>query len=130
MVYDQHLMKTGCRAPYLKKNELHPKCSSNKTIKNGMYYKKVAERMEMPKACLRITKIRTECKIHENKYREYPMWYIRVLYPIEVKMISQSKEVDVHSLIGNIGGYIGLFLGNIQVYEYFDLEIIMPIIDI
>ena len=29
----------------------------------------------------------------------------------EVKVISQSKEVDGHSLVGNIGGYIGLFLG-------------------
>ena len=24
----------------------------------------------------------------------------------------QSKEVDFHSLIGNVGGYVGLFLGN------------------
>ena len=29
-----------------------------------------------------------------------------------MKIIQQSKEVDIHSLIGNIGGYVGLFLGN------------------
>ena len=26
-------------------------------------------------------------------------------------VISQSKEIDIHALIGNIGGYFGLFLG-------------------
>ena len=38
-------------------------------------------------------------------------WTIRIEYPEEVKIITQTKDVDVHSLIGNIGGYLGLFLG-------------------
>ena len=38
-------------------------------------------------------------------------WYIIINYPEEVKIITQSQDVDVHSLIGNIGGYLGLFLG-------------------
>ena len=33
-------------------------------------------------------------------------------FPKEIKIIAQSKEIDGHALIGNIGGYIGLFLGN------------------
>ena len=32
-------------------------------------------------------------------------------YPRYVKIIIQSKDVDIHALIGNIGGYVGLFLG-------------------
>ena len=32
-------------------------------------------------------------------------------YPEQVKVITQSQAVDGHSLVGNIGGYIGLFLG-------------------
>ena len=38
-----------------------------------------------------------------------PQMYI--MYPDKVKIISQVKSIDAHSLIGNIGGYIGLFLG-------------------
>ena len=38
-------------------------------------------------------------------------WSLSIFYPEEVKIITQSKDVDVHSLIGNIGGYLGLFLG-------------------
>ena len=40
-------------------------------------------------------------------------WRIDIQYPKDVKIIIQTKEVDVHALIGNIGGYIGLFLGKI-----------------
>ena len=39
-------------------------------------------------------------------------------YPEEIKMITQSKEVDIHSLIGNVGGYIGSFLGKIQIENF------------
>ena len=36
-----------------------------------------------------------------------------VTYPSKGKTITQLQEVDAHALIGNIGGYIGLFLGKI-----------------
>ena len=42
-------------------------------------------------------------------------------YPEEVKTITQSQDVDVHSLIGNIGGYLGLFLGKPIFYSSCDL---------
>ena len=39
-------------------------------------------------------------------------WFgVGIVYPEQMKIISQSQAVDFHSLIGNIGGYIGLFLG-------------------
>ena len=36
---------------------------------------------------------------------------IEIAYPDQIKIIRQSKAVDIHVFIGNIGGYIGLFLG-------------------
>ena len=39
-------------------------------------------------------------------------WAFGIEYPQYVRIISQSKDVDIHALIGNIGGYVGLFLGN------------------
>lgn len=38
-------------------------------------------------------------------------------YPNEVKIITQSRAVTFDALVGNIGGYIGLFLGNLSNYE-------------
>ena len=31
--------------------------------------------------------------------------------PDNVKLIKHSKQIDVQTLVGNVGGYIGLFLG-------------------
>ena len=42
---------------------------------------------------------------------------IFVEYPDQLKSITQSQAVDVHALIGNMGGYIGLFLGKIYSYR-------------
>ena len=36
---------------------------------------------------------------------------IGIVHPEQMKIISQTQAVDFHSLVGNIGGYIGLFLG-------------------
>ena len=38
-------------------------------------------------------------------------WQVFIGYPEEIKYITKSKAVDIHSLIGNCGGYLGLFLG-------------------
>ena len=46
---------------------------------------------------------------------------IYVFFPLKGKTITQSQEVDVHTLIGNIGGYIGLFLGRLLFTDIFDL---------
>ena len=39
--------------------------------------------------------------------------YVKVIYPNFVKVISEVQSIDIHTLIGSIGGYIGLFLGTI-----------------
>ena len=40
------------------------------------------------------------------------LWIFLITYHNHwMKIKEQSKEVDIHSLIGNIGGYVGLFLG-------------------
>ena len=38
-------------------------------------------------------------------------WMLVIVQAEEIKIIQQYKEVDGHVLIGNVGGYIGLFLG-------------------
>ena len=75
-----------------------------------------------PLACRRFTKIGHVLQGSDyngaaaNHYRDY--WNLGISYPDNVRVIQQSKEVDAHSLIGNIGGYIGLFLGRTYI-EFF-----------
>ena len=46
-----------------------------------------------------------------NTFKGYFIVMLNIKYPQDAKIITQSRAVDVNALIGNIGGYIGLFLG-------------------
>ena len=111
IIYEEHLRKKGCYAPYIKPHNLYQKCSNLKDINESQIHIKEPEIMGVPKACKRISKTRITYSLGKNKFKESDLWYIKISYPREVKIITQSKEVDFHSLIGNIGGYLGLFLG-------------------
>ena len=79
-----------------------------------MYEFKNVRSKYYPKSCTRASKI----AFHQqggahSKDEVSDHWDFSIIYPEEVRLITQSKEVDVHTLIGNIGGYIGLFLGKI-----------------
>ena len=68
--------------------------------------------MGITEACQRITKL----KLEGGTFLFYPylpneIWRFTIVYPEHLRVITQSKEVDIHSLIGNIGGYLGLFIG-------------------
>ena len=47
---------------------------------------------------------------------------LTIQYPQKAKIITQSRAVDGNALIGNIGGYIGLFLGTIYYCNSYYIE--------
>ena len=112
LVLSKHISTFGCRPPYVSSHTLFPICNNQKKIKEGLYNFKIVKNKYYPKACTRLSKISSHIKSTNRGNKDADDWYLMVLYPEEVKLITQSKEVDVHALIGNIGGYIGLFLGN------------------
>ena len=91
---------------------------SNQAISG--YSHKAPKNLGIPEACQRITKLRLE----GASFIFYPhipneVWRFTILYPEYLRIITQSKEVDIHSLIGNIGGYLGLFLGKPRLLLYY-----------
>ena len=107
-IVDEVLHKAGCRPPYIKSHQFYPKCKTKNDIKEGKIDILARKRVQIPYACQRISEVRHH---FENTENYYGTWILSIAYPEEVKIITQSKDVDVHSLIGNIGGYLGLFLG-------------------
>ena len=114
--YDYNLLRThvenvGCKPFYLSGFDDIPVCKAQKDIRNSHIGMFVIRKMYFPKACKRLARINDEVRqVNDNWDRGY--LYFAVIYPNEIKIITQSKEIDGHALIGNIGGYIGLFLGN------------------
>ena len=114
--YDDNLLRThvenvGCKPFYLSGFDEIPVCKNQKDIGKSHIKMFGIRKNHFPKACKRIGRINDEVNpVIDNRARGYLVF--SVIYPNDIKIITQSKEIDVHTLIGNIGGYIGLFLGN------------------
>ena len=108
-VVDQHILSSRCRAPYLESKIAVPMCySNNETLKAPSFEYYSIRAKEYEPDCQIMSKIGVthEASSDDSKFK------ISLQFPERMRIITQSKEVDIHSLIGNIGGYIGLFLGN------------------
>ena len=78
-------------------------------MKDSLYEVTDIRRKRNYPPCQGMSKIDTE---FINKFPQTKDAFIFTIgYPEQVKVIKQSQAVDGHSLVGNIGGYIGLFLG-------------------
>ena len=115
IVRSEHLQRIGCKAPYGRSHEPMKKCASPDDIKRSTIYHSNIWKKYFPKACNRISKISVENTQFRSSMR---IFQIDIKYPDDVKTITQSQEVDGHTLIGNIGGYIGLFLGKYIIVIY------------
>ena len=109
-IVDKILQKTGCRPPYLYSHKSYPQCEIQKDIRESRIDTLAREQIEIPTACERLSEVRKTLGRGGNYLGN---WVLTIKYPEEVKIITQSQDVDVHALIGNIGGYLGLFLGKL-----------------
>ena len=111
MVLNKHVEKFGCNLPYVKKQKGYSTCHTKEKIKNARFEYETTKTMGYPKDCQRMSEIRKQ-STSDKRSKTSKLWRFGISYPEEIKIITNSQEVDIHSLIGNIGGYVGLFLGN------------------
>ena len=109
MVLQEHILQAKCFPPYLEQYQGSPPCKTQEELKNALYSFNEVRKKYIPTACERISRIWYYGE--EGQAEVNSTWAFAMIYPEYVRVITQSKEVDIHSLIGNIGGYIGLFLG-------------------
>jgi hypothetical protein len=110
LLLKKHLENVGCRAPYHKTYDTFPICNTVEQMKKSYLdmWSLPLDYQLMP--CQYMTTVPYR---HSKELSFKPNSFtIIVTYPSNVKTVKQSQAVDVHALIGNIGGYIGLFMGN------------------
>ena len=115
MVVDELLLRRGCHPPYVKQHGAYPMCDTREKVKNSVVHTGTPSELRILKPCQRISRIKARTKFLEQESKSYLT--VGIKYPGEVKIITQSKDVDIHSLIGNIGGYLGLFLGKNVIFQ-------------
>ena len=109
-VFERHVKETGCHPPYLLSDNKSQICDTKPKIERSRYVLRTAGDILLPPPCRRMTSANYEAYALKAKLKEYVT--VKILFPKEVKIIRQTKAVNFQSFIGNVGGYIGLILGN------------------
>ena len=110
LLQQKHLKGVGCRPPYLNNLRDFPICNTSQQMKKAKF-----DFLQLPEdyhlvPCQGIPDV--PYKYEQPFPNKTDGFTIVIIYPKNVKTIKQEQLVDLHSLIGNIGGYIGLFLGS------------------
>ena len=109
-IWMNHLEKVGCRAPHQDKGKNLPICSTPDQIKQAIFEFQGIHR-KIPHACTTIENINFR---YEESYVDWgceECFWIGVIFPFQFKEIIQVKAVDIQTMIGNAGAYIGILLG-------------------
>ena len=114
--FDETVLKThhdamACSPPYHKSSK--PVCTLQKEIMNSRYELNEIRNRYIPAPCEEMSSITFSAErleISQNS-KKTELYYN---YPDKTKVIQQVKAVDFQTLIGNIGGYIGLLLGKMN----------------
>ena len=109
LVLNKHLNRVGCSAPYHKTH--FPVCTTKEKMQESLYEVTDIRRREyFPYPCQEISNILYTYQGRPITSNE-SVFRVSVVYPGKMRIVTQHRLIDVQVLIGNIGGYIGLFLG-------------------
>ena len=62
-----------------------------------------------------VTMPNIQYRYEERNYNDFDdkLFGIYLTFPSQYKLIEQFQAITIHTLLGNGGGYVGLFLGNV-----------------
>ena len=116
-ILHKHIENVGCRAPYTKRYKNFPLCNTQKQMQNSVF-DMMGMNKKYPPPCQGISHLALQnVPFHIADFfgnislRNSPI--LMIGYLDKMKIITQSRLIDGQSLVGYIGGYVGLFLGKI-----------------
>ena len=110
-VMKNHVERLGCKPPYLNVFGNYSVCVGKEKLKQAFFDSYVFPNVSI-KPCTTLQNInyRYEEAELESEFVEN-MYAIQIVFPHTFKEIVQVKAVDIQTVIGNAGGYVGLFCG-------------------
>ena len=112
MLIDYHLKRVGCKAPYHKTNEDMEICDRKEKILLANFDLTGRERPMKP--CTSASTIIFSYDEYEYNFKGSDWFHVVLQYPNQYRETKSVQAIDLQTVIGNAGGYIGLFLGRIN----------------
>ena len=109
IILDEHLEQIGCKAPYHRTDKSLELCDSREKMKETS--DDLMGKEKPKKACTIASTLTFTYDESDNKHKVY--FEVVLYYPYHLKEVVMVRAVDLQTVIGNAGGYIGLFLGTI-----------------
>ena len=106
---DDHLERVGSKAPYHKTNKSFEICVLQKKMKEASF--DLAKTEIQMKACASLSTLTFTYDETDLYGYGSDFFGIKLDYPRQYKETTMIRAIDIQTLIGNAGGYIGLFLG-------------------
>ena len=113
MVNDQ-IKRNGCRAPYQNTTVDVPICASKEGMAGASLDPHAMIEKISPCTCIK-NLIYSYVEGKDNEDFNGKLLGITLNFPKEFKEIIQERAVDIQTVIGNAGGYVGLFLGKLRI---------------
>ena len=123
MLLDDHLKTVGCKAPYHRTNKSMEMCDSKEKISEANF--DLSERERPIKPCTSSSTITFSYDEYEANKNEPDWFHVILTYPNQYKEIKMVQAIDLQTVIGNAGGYVGLFLGKIISVLFNYVEILL-----
>ena len=117
LLLHEYAKSIGCRAPYQPTFDELPECSNKEDMRKSVYELNAAKSEQYPAPCEIISNVNFDFNKNDvvegqvNEHTKESSFLFSVGFPRQMKFITQRKAVDINTFVGNIGGYIGLFVG-------------------
>ena len=109
-VLGKHNDKLRCKAPYhVRINRTI--CTSNEKMKKSSFGPSQHKHIMAP--CTSMETIAFHYSEFDDEWKGSDWFHVTLKFPNRFKIIKMIKAVDLQTAIGNAGGYVGLFLGNL-----------------
>ena len=107
----KHITRLGCKAPYhVRINRTI--CTSKEKMKRSSFDPFQHKHTMVP--CTSMETIAFHYSEFNDEWKGSGWFHVTLKFPNRYKIIKMIKAVDLQTAIGNAGGYVGLFLGNIS----------------
>ena len=109
---NENIEKIGCRAPYQEHFKEFPICDTKTKMKESILD---PAKLTNYTLCQSISNVVYQFnEFNATTFNSTSSLSVFIRFPHSIKIITQSRLVDIQALIGYVGGYIGLFLGTYE----------------